>query len=886
MGHGLASITTAWAGLALTWFVQSSVLLAFGLVLGRLFKRYGPAVQSGVYRTTLLAVMVCPLASGLLARAGFEGLAIRFALPERRGNVRQPENASAPVLAAELAVQVPEAALATEPMSPASTLPPSAILPIKAPESPAAVTEPRRIPDDASRTDLLTALPAWILLAWLAGSGYLAVRFLVGQRRMSKVRAAAFPVGHDVLELCRETAARLRVTMPEVLRSPFLFSPCLDGLRRPVILLPEDVSHNLRETFVHELAHLVRHDGLWNLLRCCTSAALWVQPLLWVLSRRLEATAEEVCDDYVVQFGADRTRYADHLLQLAGRALPPVAPASVGMISLRSMLAQRVVRILDTSRSLSTRAGKPAVAAMFTLGLAGTVLAGLLGSGGVKHEALAQSSTKEAEVKAKPKDKTIRGQVVGPDGRPVPGATVIASRVRPGTVPDGVGDSFYNRRPHELIRKTADQQGRFELAFEPTSTDSEQADEEDNSMVLAKAPGFGLGLLLKDSRVRLSEGDVPINGRIVDLEGRPVAGVKVRIIHLYLLSPEARREADARSGPYKFPGARSLGLDGEPALPGGIVTDADGRFRIEGLGRDTMASLEISGQKTALKQVEVLARVMERTAGVPRHAEFVGFAEPGTYGANCTIAVEPSRPIEGLVRDAETRRPIPGAVVTLHQLSGSLIALDGTVLTQTDAQGRYRLTGLPKARSGGHKLAVYPPLDQPYFITRDLEFAASPGLDPVTHDIALKRGVSITGKITDLKTGKPVQAAVDYFPLLSNIHARDYPNFDPRITASVAIKTRYRTDREGRFQIPGLPGLGVVTAHTDDRSYRVGVGAETIAGRTDQDQLPTYDHIYPSMYQGLKAVNVPEGARNSGPTFRSIRGARSRSISSIPRASR
>ena len=425
---------------------------------------------------------------------------------------------------------------------------------------------------------------------------------------------------------------------------------------------------------------------------------------------------------------------------------------------------------------------------------------------------------------------------------------------------DGVGESFYTRRPYELIRKTADPQGRFEIAFEPRSTDSEQANAQDNSMVLAKAPGFGLGLRLKDSQIRLSEGDVPINGQIVDLEGRPIAGVKIRLVRLHLLSPEARREADARTGPYQFPTARSLGLDGEPALPGGVVTDADGRFRMEGLGRDTLASLEISGQKTALKQVEVLARAMERIAGEPREAQFTGLAEPATYGANCTIAVEPSRPIEGVVRDAETRQPIPGAVVTLHQLSGSLITLDGTVLTQTDAQGRYRLTGLPKARSGGHKLAVYPPLDQPYFITRDLEFPASPGLDPVTFDIALKRGVSITGKITDLKTGKPVQATVDYFPFLSNPHARDYPNFDPRITASVAIKTRYRTDREGRFQIPGLPGLGVVTAHTDDRSYRVGIGAETIAGATDQ--LPTYDHIYPPMYQGLKAVDVPEGVRD------------------------
>ena len=230
---------------------------------------------------------------------------------------------------------------------------------------------------------------------------------------------------------------------PGVLRSPFLFSPCLDGIRRPAILLPEDVGENLRETFVHELAHLLRRDGLWNLLRRSSTAAFWVQPLLWLLSRRLEATAEEVCDDYVVQFGADRARYAGHLLDLAGRTLPPAAPAGVGMIALRSMLGRRVVRILDTSRLLSTRAGKQSVAAMLILGLAGTLLAGLLGVGRANQP---QSPTRGRTGPGRKRRRVgtapaIRGRVVGPDGKPVPGAKVTASAAcGPGWAPQGIGD--------------------------------------------------------------------------------------------------------------------------------------------------------------------------------------------------------------------------------------------------------------------------------------------------------------------------------------------------------------------------------------------------------------------------------------------------------------
>ena len=57
----------------------------------------------------------------------------------------------------------------------------------------------------------------------------------------------------------------------------------------------------------------------------------------------------------------------------------------------------------------------------------------------------------------------------------------------------------------------------------------------------------------------------------------------------------------------------------------------------------------------------------------------------------------PTKPIEGVVRDKDTGRPIAG--VTLHAAvfdERSHLPAQGIEAT-TDAQGRYRLTGLPKA---------------------------------------------------------------------------------------------------------------------------------------------------------------------------------------------
>jgi beta-lactamase regulating signal transducer with metallopeptidase domain len=447
----------------------------------------------------------------------------------------------------------------------------------------------------AFHTSGLISISAAIILAiWLSGSLVLAVRLAVGQRRMARLRTSAIPAGPDAETLCREFAIRLRVTAPAVLRSPFLFSPCLDGLRRPAILLPDDMGIDLRDTFIHELAHLARRDGLWNLLRRSIVAAFWVQPLLGILSRRIETTAEEVCDDYVIQFGSDRTRYADHLVELAGRALPPPALPGVGMISLRSLLSRRVVRILDHSRKISTRADRRVVAASLLAGLAGTLLAGLLGIGGIKKEAKAETPPKIEEKKPDSKkaehSRTIRGQVVDEDEKPISGATVIASpkQIFPGWVRPPWRQNPIRR---ESIWATTDLAGRSAAEFEtPGSEDAAAAagiQKVSDYVILAMSQGFDVGYYQKGKPIHLGRCYTPINGRVVDVEGRPVPGARIRLIQIQV--PDRSMERGAN------------GIDGEPALPGGVTTDAEGKFRIEGLGRDVMAYLALSSPRLPTK---------------------------------------------------------------------------------------------------------------------------------------------------------------------------------------------------------------------------------------------------------------------------------------------
>ena len=127
----------------------------------------------------------------------------------------------------------------------------------------------------------------------------------------------------------------------------------------------------------------------------------------------------------------------------------------------------------------------------------------------------------------------------------------------------------------------------------------------------------------------------------------------------------------------------------------------------------------------------------------------------------------------------------------------------------TDAQGRYLLTGMPKGE--GNKIRLIPGKDQPYVSVHAL-VPDGPGLEPVTVDFELKRGLWIEGKITDKVTGKPVRGHVEYYAFNSNPNLKtDYPGF------SGSGYNMVRVNEDGSYRTVGLPGPGLMAVfHMDD----------------------------------------------------------------------
>src|SRR6266567_2877530 len=108
MWHGLANLRTALAAFGLSWLVQSSLLLAIGLLVARILKRSGPAIQSGVYRTALAAVLVCPIAAAIFTSAGVGGFSWRWQSPPSEIFKPIPPIAISPPIVADSSQRAPQ----------------------------------------------------------------------------------------------------------------------------------------------------------------------------------------------------------------------------------------------------------------------------------------------------------------------------------------------------------------------------------------------------------------------------------------------------------------------------------------------------------------------------------------------------------------------------------------------------------------------------------------------------------------------------------------------------------------------------------------------------------------------------------------------------------
>jgi RNA polymerase sigma factor (sigma-70 family) len=427
---------------------------------------------------------------------------------------------------------------------------------------------------------------------------------------------------------------------------------------------------------------------------------------------------------------------------------------------------------------------------------------------------------------------TYSGRVLDPDGKGVVGAIVYLTK----------SWRYYQRPAEATANATTADDGTFRFSV-PTSIVSKEHLEQ----LVVTAKGFGPAWSDYSAKPRREEvtfrlvKDLPITGQVVDLQGKPLPGVRVRVVSIKATVGEDLgpwfQDVKAKNGLSFQLEARHLkrGLPcGEfPSLPRQTATDKEGRFRIDGIGRERMANLWLEAPGMATAKLTVFTRRGEPVVVQHRNAEpKLGIpADTDTYrGASFRYVATPSKLIIGIVRDRDTKKPLAG--VTIRRDDRELLP-DLLIQTKTDVEGRYRFDGMPKGK--GNRIIARPSDDQPYLMVH-ADVPDTAGLEPVTVDFDLKRGVWIEGKITDKANGKPVHGQVEYFASRGNRSIEEHPGYAGTFLSLFQNRPALINPKDGSYRVIGLPGPGVLLVHGFDDYLRA-------TERDDED--------------GTKEANVP-----------------------------
>ncbi len=178
----------------------------------------------------------------------------------------------------------------------------------------------------------------------------------------------------------------------------------------------------------------------------------------------------------------------------------------------------------------------------------------------------------------------IKGRVLTPDGKPIAGARSRSGGM-PSLTPGGTTTASPKPGPSSSPPPDPTEPSR------PTSQSPSSPTHSPRPRLRGRGGGWrssqpprdmarrGAGSISETNEyaLKLVEDDVPVRGRVLDLQGRPVPGARVWVAQL----DEA--------------GRRTIWSPTWEGLPKDLKTDKDGRFVLKGLGRDRSVLLHISG---------------------------------------------------------------------------------------------------------------------------------------------------------------------------------------------------------------------------------------------------------------------------------------------------
>jgi len=428
----------------------------------------------------------------------------------------------------------------------------------------------------------------------------------------------------------------------------------------------------------------------------------------------------------------------------------------------------------------------------------------------------------------------VTGRVLDPDGKPVADVKIYAVKMK-------------GANEERVVVATTAADGTFKTK-QPSAADGF------DPTLLAQKDGFGVawhtfGITNDDDPAKSTVDlqfvpDHPITGRVIDTEGKPLAGVRVYASRIYApRTGNLDRILDVWKVHQVGHVSSNLAKTNFGRGVNSTLTDADGKFKLTGCGTERIVELSIRGENLAEKSVKVVNRVRFDPSEINAAAKAWQAESPSrplfvVYAPDVPFIAERAKTIEGVVVDAKTKKPIAGAIVS-----------DFRSPLKADAEGRFRIANLRK--TSRYTIYAAGPEDGDY-LARTFRIDDTEGYSTVKCQIELSRGVVLTGTVTDKVTGKPVRAGVSIMPLAGNEYfAKYYPPGQPFDRDSST------TNADGRFRVVTIPGKVLITIQAQGR---IRVGDVELMPYRGAGPDPAHPEVFDSKRQaGFMFVALADG---------------------------
>lgn len=404
-------------------------------------------------------------------------------------------------------------------------------------------------PENAMSVPLVSPEPAAILLLfWLSGVAVLCVFVALRTRRVRQLTQQAESASVEALSLLNDCCRLIGVKQGVVQLKIFdgAGSPAICGLWKPTIVLPRQLldqlnQEQLRQVFVHELAHWKRYDLQINCFQTLLLILYFYNPMVWVAHVILRRLREQAVDETVlVTLNVKSEQYSSTLLDIAALTSLPgkVSLQLIGILEPRKPLAQRIRRIISRPIPRSARLGFVGLAMVMLTGVLLLPMSRLDRSHAAdepmvqKKKSPAVKNTKNTKETVPPPKEIVRTEQNKTQKEPSAPQGILSGRIvdDTGSPVTDAEVTLLHRNGGRLIREKTDQEGRYQFSMINKPGQHQIMIKSKRWVGIERSSDCPLVTLTDDSKTVQDitlERACQVRIDVLNEEGKPVAGARV-----------------------------------------------------------------------------------------------------------------------------------------------------------------------------------------------------------------------------------------------------------------------------------------------------------------------------------------------------------------------